>query len=126
MCPPFPSDELVDLRRNARLLTEQAGDQEAQLEAFVAVVERDKRSAEAAVSQTADELDEDEVRQLLDGIEATRLIKAGKATRDARVIAYTGNPSFDDGPTRALFTAVLTKPSTPGAVLATVQHVAGL
>ena len=60
----------ISLRRTGRPspkgpLTEQAGDQEGQLEAFVAVVERDKRSAEAAVSQTADELDEDEVRQLL-------------------------------------------------------------
>jgi CheY-like chemotaxis protein len=63
---------------------------------------------------------------VLDGIEATRLIKAAEATRDARVIAYTGNPSFDDGPTRTLFDAVLTKPATPGAVLATVRHVAGL
>ena len=62
---------------------------------------------------------------VLDGIEATRLIKAGEATRDARVIAYTGNPSFDDSPTRTLFAAVLTKPATPVAVLATVQQVAG-
>jgi CheY-like chemotaxis protein len=63
---------------------------------------------------------------VLDGIEATRLIKAGEATRDARVIAYTGNPSFDDSPTRTLFAAVLTKPVSPWTVLATVQHVAGL
>jgi CheY-like chemotaxis protein len=63
---------------------------------------------------------------VLDGIEATRLIKAGEATRAARVIAYTGNPSFDRSPTRALFAAVLTKPATPGAVLATVQQLAGL
>ena len=63
---------------------------------------------------------------VLDGVEATRLIKAGEATRDARVIAYTGNPSFDDNPTRALFAAVLTKPATPAAVLATVQQVASL
>jgi two-component system, cell cycle response regulator DivK len=63
---------------------------------------------------------------VLDGIEATRLIKAAEATRDARVIAYTGNPSFDDSPKRTLFAAVLNKPATPGAVLATVQHVAGL
>ncbi len=61
---------------------------------------------------------------VLDGIEATRLIKAGEATRDARVIAYTGNPSFDDSPTRTLFAAVLRKPATPGAMLATVQQVA--
>jgi CheY-like chemotaxis protein len=63
---------------------------------------------------------------VLDGIEATRLIKAGEATRDARVIAYTANPSFNDSPTRTLFAAVLTKPATASAVLATVQHVAGL
>jgi two-component system, cell cycle response regulator DivK len=63
---------------------------------------------------------------VLDGIEATRLIKAGEATRHARVIAYTANPSFDDSPTRMLFAAVLTKPATPGDVVATVQQVAGL
>jgi two-component system, cell cycle response regulator DivK len=63
---------------------------------------------------------------VLDGIEATRLIKAGEATRDARVIAYTSTPSFDDSLTRTLFAAVLEKPATPDAVLATVQHVAGL
>lgn len=63
---------------------------------------------------------------VLDGIEATRLIKAGEATRDARVIAYTANPSFDDSTTRTLFAAVLAKPATPGALLAAVQRVAGL
>jgi CheY-like chemotaxis protein len=63
---------------------------------------------------------------VLDGIEATRLIKAAEATRDARVIAYTGNPLFDNSPTRTLFAAVLTKPTTPSALLATVQQVAGL
>jgi len=63
---------------------------------------------------------------VLDGVEATRLIKAGETTRDARVIAYTGTPSFDNSPTRTLFAAVLTKPATPAAVLATVQQVAGL
>jgi CheY-like chemotaxis protein len=63
---------------------------------------------------------------VLDGLEATRLIKACAATRDARVIAYTGNPSFDESPTRSLFAAVLTKPATPDAVLAAVRHTAGL
>lgn len=63
---------------------------------------------------------------VLDGVEATRLIKAAEATRHARVIAYTGNPSFDNSQARTLFAAVLTKPATPAAVLATVQHVAGL
>jgi CheY-like chemotaxis protein len=63
---------------------------------------------------------------VLDGIEATRLIKAGEATRNARVIAHTGNPSFDESPTRWLFAAVLHKPAAPDAVLATVQQFAGL
>jgi CheY-like chemotaxis protein len=61
---------------------------------------------------------------VLDGIEATRLIKASAATRDARVIAYTGNASFDDSLMGTLFAAVLVKPATPDALLATVQHVA--
>ena len=63
---------------------------------------------------------------VLDGIEATRLIKAGKATRGARVIAYTGNPSLDDNAAQTLFAAVLLKPATPETLIATVQHVAGL
>jgi len=224
----FASEQLAHLCHDARLLTDRAGDQASQLEAFVAAVERDMRHAEAAVSHAGHDVDVDEARRLLsaqlersaagaaaakrllagahqqhaaacrllaeldddrraapcpsavlvvddygdvrdvlarvladagfvvrtaanglealiaayemrpgvivmdvsmpvlDGIEATRLIKAGEVTRNARVIAYTGNPSFDDSPTRTLFAAVLTKPATPGAVLATVQRVAGL
>jgi len=224
----FASEQLVHLCHDARLLTDRAGDQASQLEAFVAAVERDMRHAEAAVSHAGHDVDVDEARRLLsaqlersaagaaaakrllagahqqhaaacrlladldddrraapcpsavlvvddygdvrdvlarvladagfvvrtaanglealiaayemrpgvivmdvsmpvlDGIEATRLIKAAEATRDARVIAYTSNPSFNDGPARTLFAAVLIKPATPGAVLAAVQHVAGL
>jgi two-component system, cell cycle response regulator DivK len=224
----FTSEQLADLRHDARILIERAGDQEGQLEALVTATERDIRQAEAAVSHSTD-LDLDEIRHLLsaqlqrstagaatvrrlcvdahqqhaaarrllahldrdhsaaeqypnavlvvddygdirevvarvledagfvvrtaanglegliaayemrpgvivmdvtmpvlDGIEATRLIKAGDATRHARVIAYTGNPLFDDSPTRTMFAAVLTKPTTPDVVLATVQRVAGL
>ena len=225
----FAPEQLADLRHDAQLLVERAGDQEAQLEAFVAATEGDLRQAEAAGSHAADDLDVGDVRHLLsgqldrsavgfaaakrllagahqqhaaacrlledlngdrsaraesahavlvvddygdvrdvvaciledagfivrtasnglealiaayemrprvivmdvsmpvlDGVEATRLIKAGETTRDARVIAYTGNPSFDHSATRALFAAVLTKPASPAAVLATVQQVAGL
>jgi CheY-like chemotaxis protein len=61
---------------------------------------------------------------VLGGLEATRLIKATKATRDAHVIAYTANPSFEDILAQQLFVAVLAKPSTPDAVLAAVQKVA--
>ena len=223
-----PSERLADLRDDARLLLEHAGDQEAELEALAAAAECDVRHAEAAVSHSAD-LGMDAVRHLLceqlqrseasavaarrlcvgahrqhaaarrflgdvdgdqtadgpcpnavlvvddisdirevlatvlegagfavrtaanglealiaayrmrpgvivmdvsmpvlDGIEATRLIKAVDVIRDARVIAYTGNPSFDDSPTRTLFAAVLSKPAPPCDVLATVQRLAAL
>jgi two-component system cell cycle response regulator DivK len=63
---------------------------------------------------------------VLDGIEATRLIKASEATRDARVIAHTGNSLLDPGLTGTLFAAVLQKPAIPDVVLATVQRVAAL
>ena len=63
---------------------------------------------------------------VMDGIEATRLIKATKATRGARVIAYTGNPSLYYDAAEALFAAVLLKPATPETLIATVQQVAGL
>jgi two-component system, cell cycle response regulator DivK len=226
--PRSPSERLANLCLDARLLIEQAGDHEAQLEALVAAAERDARHAEAAVAHSAN-LGTDEVQHLLsqqlqrssagaaaarricvgahqqhaaaqrllahleghqiagatssnavlvvddygdvrevlahvledagfvvrtaanglealiaayqmrpgvivmdvsmpvlDGIEATRLIKAVEETRDARVIAYTGNPGFDQSPSRTLFAAVIAKPATPAAVLATVQRVAGL
>ena len=62
---------------------------------------------------------------VLDGIEATRLIKAIDATRHARVIAYTGDGALDDTPLRTLFAAVVKKPALPSVVLATVRSVAG-
>jgi two-component system, cell cycle response regulator DivK len=61
---------------------------------------------------------------VLDGIEATRLIKAIDATRHAQVIAYTGNPGLDETPARTLFAAVLQKPVPPLVVLETVRRVA--
>jgi CheY-like chemotaxis protein len=63
---------------------------------------------------------------VLDGIEATRLIKASEAMRHARVIAYTGQPVQGDRQMETLFAAVLQKPATPAALLATVRHVASL
>jgi two-component system, cell cycle response regulator DivK len=63
---------------------------------------------------------------VLDGVEATRLIKSAEATRHARVIAYSGNPVLDENPARTLFAAVLQKPTTADVVVATVQHVASL
>jgi two-component system cell cycle response regulator DivK len=63
---------------------------------------------------------------VLDGIEATRLIKASEAMRHTRVIAYTGDPVEGDSRMKTLFAAVLQKPATPAALLATVRHVASL
>src|SRR5688572_16913286 len=60
----FTSQRLADLRHDARILIERAGDQEDQLEALVAAAERDLRQAEAAVSHTTD-LELDEIRHLL-------------------------------------------------------------
>jgi PleD family two-component response regulator len=59
----FASKQLATLRHDAQLLIELAGDQEGQLEAFVAAAEENLRHAEAAVS--ASDLDVDEVRHLL-------------------------------------------------------------
>jgi CheY-like chemotaxis protein len=63
---------------------------------------------------------------VLDGITATRLIKASEATRRTRIIAYTGDSGLDGSPAHTLFTAVVQKPATPAALLAVVQHVASL
>ena len=62
---------------------------------------------------------------VLDGVRATRLIKATPATRDAKVIAYTGKITFDRS-ADTLFAAVLQKPATLDTVLATVRQCASL
>jgi len=63
----------------------------------------------------------DMMMPVLSGLEATRLIKAMKATRDARVIAYTANPTLSDVLAEKFFAAVLPKPSTPQMVVAAVK-----
>jgi len=62
---------------------------------------------------------------VLDGIEATRLIKASDATRQSRVIAHTGNASIPP-PVERWFVAIVSKPSPPDVVLAAVQHAVSL
>ena len=57
-----PSEQLGDLRDDARLLIERTGDQQVQLEALVASADWDVRQAEAALVQARDV---DEVRRLL-------------------------------------------------------------
>jgi CheY-like chemotaxis protein len=63
---------------------------------------------------------------VLDGLEATRLIKAADELRDANVIAFTGNASIPELLVKRWFVAVVPKPSPPDVVLAAVQHAAGL
>ena len=63
---------------------------------------------------------------VLDGLEATRLIKASQVTRQARVIAYTGDPPMPRDLAAQLFAAVIEKPATPTVLLAAVRHAASL
>lgn len=58
---------------------------------------------------------------VLDGVEATRLIKAIDEIRDARVIAHTAR-SLQASAARGLFAAVLHKPAHPSELIAMVQH----
>src|SRR6187397_3124893 len=96
------SEHLADLHHDARLLTEQADVQEAQLEALVAAAERDMRQAEAATSHAADDLGVDEVRHLLSaqlersaaGAAAARRLLAGAHQQHAaarRLLAHLGD-----------------------------------
>lgn len=61
---------------------------------------------------------------VLDGAEATRLIKEVDVIRDARVIAFTGKVPVGDAGVEKLFSAVLHKPATPDRVVALVQQFA--
>lgn len=61
---------------------------------------------------------------VLDGIEATRLIKAIDELRAVRVIAHTAEQLAGANVPGELFTAVLAKPSPADQILATVQRCA--
>lgn len=61
---------------------------------------------------------------VLNGVEATRLIKAIDELRDVKVIAYTAHPVDQSPITDGLFEAVLSKPSPPDEILAAVQRYA--
>jgi CheY-like chemotaxis protein len=66
----------------------------------------------------------DVMMPILDGVEATRLIKAIDELRDACVIAYTATPPDVAPLAPTLFSAVLRKPSSAEALIATVQRYA--
>jgi two-component system, cell cycle response regulator DivK len=61
---------------------------------------------------------------ILDGFEATRLIRAIDALRDARVVALSPEPLEHPRFDTTLFTAILPKPSPADQILATVQRCA--
>jgi CheY-like chemotaxis protein len=61
---------------------------------------------------------------VLDGVAATRLIKAIDDLQGAHVIAYTAQPTEDSGFDRGLFAAILRKPSPPDHILDVVRRYA--
>lgn len=61
---------------------------------------------------------------ILDGLEATRLLKSSGVTRHVNVIAYTAKPELFDSSLSALFASVLTKPVDPSIMIRTVERLA--
>jgi two-component system, cell cycle response regulator DivK len=59
---------------------------------------------------------------VLDGIDATRLLKASAATRDIKVIAHTAKSDVAEGASRRLFVDVLRKPAALDALVDCVQR----
>jgi CheY-like chemotaxis protein len=79
----------------------------------------------AAYEMRPDVIVMDLTMPVLNGLVATRLIKATEATRESRVIAYTSNGSIPL-PLERWFVAIVSKPSPPDVVLAAVQHAVSL
>jgi len=61
---------------------------------------------------------------VLDGVQATRLLKASPVTADINVIAYTAKMTLDDAPQSRLFADVLKKPASPERIVGAVQRFA--
>ncbi len=62
---------------------------------------------------------------VLNGIEATRLLRAAMATRDTPVIAHTARPDLLAGPIVRLFEFVVPKPAGPEEIVAAVKAFLG-
>ena len=62
---------------------------------------------------------------ILNGIEATRLLKATEATRHIPVVAHTSHPASCHVPPGVLFAHVLPKPVIPDVLLALTQRFVG-
>lgn len=61
---------------------------------------------------------------VLDGVQATRLLKASRVTANINVIAYTAKMTLDDAPQARLFADVLKKPASPETIVGAVQRFA--
>jgi two-component system, cell cycle response regulator DivK len=61
---------------------------------------------------------------VLDGLEATRLLKASEATKAINVIAHTAEHSFFQKAFASLFVAVLAKPTDPQELITLIQRFA--
>jgi CheY-like chemotaxis protein len=59
---------------------------------------------------------------VLDGLQATRLLKASEVTQDISVIAYTAKMNTPEAPLKSLFVDVLMKPASPEAIVAAVHR----
>ena len=61
---------------------------------------------------------------VLDGVQATKLLKASPVTQEINVIAYTARMNMDDAPTARLFAGLLLKPASPETLVGLVQRLA--
>jgi CheY-like chemotaxis protein len=129
---PAHSDEVLASRPAAVLVVDDIED----VRELVALVLRDAgfvvRTAVnglegllAAYEMRPDVIVMDLTMPVLNGLEATRLIKATHATRESRVIAYTGDGAIPP-PLERWFVAILSKPSPLDIMLAAVQNAVSL
>ena len=61
---------------------------------------------------------------VLDGVQATKLLKASRVTQNINVIAYTAKMNLDEAPMARLFADVLQKPASPETIVGLVQRFA--
>ena len=61
---------------------------------------------------------------VLDGVQATRLLKASHVTHRINVIAYTAKMNLEDVAVNRLFVDVLRKPASPETMVGLVQRFA--
>jgi hypothetical protein len=146
MSSPFSFEHVAAIRQGARRMVERTRAHEGDLNQLVETAEGVARHATALAALTRTDADADGLSRLCADqarlsvenaaatvracvsarerhVEAHR--KATEATRESRVIAYTGNGSIPP-PLERWFVAIVSKPSSPDVVLAAVQHAVSL